>query len=140
MNTPGNLAGGILWVVRLVSRCLLLLLGALGALSGCSADSVSAPEPSLDSKGAFVAIATSQGDYELLRTLSVLGSGGDDDVFFVAPYAVHPQSFAEARELAQDPELQPKQAIAVGRRYITSRDWRVVWFRSVSFEEEAGFR
>lgn len=119
---------------------LLLLLLALSTASGCSADAVSEPEPKLDTKGAFVAVATDANDYELLRILAVLGNGSDDDAFFVLPYVVKPKTFEEARELAKDPSLAGRDVVAVGRRYFTSRDWRVVWFRSVSPEEEAAFR
>jgi hypothetical protein len=113
-----------------------MLLGALG----CSADVAPAPEPTLETRGAFVAIAENDSTYRLLRTLAVIGDGGPDDVFFVVPYLGAPKNFDQARELARDPSLPALETIAVGRRYILSRDWRVVWFRSVSVEEEAGFR
>jgi hypothetical protein len=118
-------------------RCLILALPLLGA---CSADHAPEPEPTLETKGAFVAVANDDDGYELLRTLAVIGSGRDDDAFFVAPYDVTPQSFEAARELAKDPSLPARPVVAVGRRYITSRDWQVVWFRSVSAEEEREFR
>lgn len=128
--------GATLRGVRLRYLFLLLALAA----AGCSADAVAEPEPTLDSKGAFIAIAADDGDYQLLRSLAVLGTGGDDDAFFVVPYLAKPKTFAEARELAQDPALPHRQVTAIGRRYITSREWRVVWFRSVSAEEDAQFR
>jgi hypothetical protein len=118
-------------------RCLVLALSLLGA---CSADHVPEPEPTLETKGAFVAVASDDGGYELLRTLAVIGSGRDDDAFFVVPYDVTPPSVEAARVLAQNPSLPAKPVVAVGRRYITSRDWQVVWFRSVSAEEEREFR
>jgi len=116
----------------------ILLLPLLSC--ACSADAVPEPEPTLDTKGAFIAVAADEGDYQLLRTLAVLGSGRDDDAFFVLPYLAKPGSFDEARELAQDPALPVGEVTAVGRRSITSREWRVVWFRSVSSEEQAAFR
>lgn len=115
---------------------LLLLLG----LSACSADSVSEPEPQLDTKGAFFAVVSDGGDLELYRTLAVLGDGDDDDAFFVLPYRAKPRSFAEATALAKDPELPRAPVTAFGRSYVTSREWRVVWFRSVSEEEQSEFR
>jgi hypothetical protein len=115
----------------------MLTLWLLGA---CSADHASEPEPTLETKGAFVAVASDDGGCELLRTLAVIGSGRDDDAFFVVPYDVAPQSFRAARELAKDPTLPTKPVVAIGRRYITSREWQVVWFRSVSAEEEREFR
>lgn len=120
-------------------RSLVVLLALLPA-SACSADAVPEPEPTLDTKGAFIAVAADEGDYQLLRTLAVLGSGQDDDAFFVVPYVSKPKTFEEARELAQNPALRHADVIAIGRRYITSREWRVVWFRSVSSEEEASLR
>ena len=120
-------------------RCLMLAL-SLSLLGACSADHASEPEPTLETKGAFVAVASDAGGYELLRTLAVIGPGRDDDAFFVVPYNVTPQSFEAAAELAKDPDLPTRPLIAIGRRYITSRDWKVVWFRSVSVEEEQEFR
>jgi hypothetical protein len=108
--------------------------------AGCSADVAPAPEPTLETKGAFLAVQDDDEGYRLLRTLTVIGDGSPDDVFFVLPYVGSPKNFAEARELAQDPSLPALDAIAVGRRYFLTRDWRVVWFRSVSAEEEASFR
>ena len=137
-----TLCPGFLRVVAstcMAGRRIIMLLPLL-ASSACSADAVPEPEPTLDTKGAFVAVATGDDDYELLRTLAVLGSGRDDDAFFVVPYVARAKTFAEARELAKDPDLPSREVTAVGRRYITSREWKVVWFRSVSFEEEAGFR
>ena len=122
-------------------RCLFLPLLALFAATACAADAVDVPEPTLDTKGAFIAVGLEGDDgYELLRSLAVLGDGSDNDVFFVASYGVKPVSFDEAREFAQDFSLEPREVITVGRVYITSREWRVVWFRSVSVEEEAAFR
>lgn len=112
----------------------------LGTLAGCSADAVPEPEPTLDTKGAFFAVVADAGELELYRTLAVLGEGNDNDAFFVVPYVPSPASFDDARELAKDPGLPHRPVVAIGRRYITSREWRVVWFRSVSYEEEASFR
>ena len=94
----------------------------------------------LDTKGAFLAVAADAGGYDLIRTLAILGSGLPDDAFFVIPYAVNPQSFEEARQLAQDPALPRRPLTFIGRNYITSRDWSAVWFRSVTSAEELEFR
>lgn len=137
MNAFSRPFAATMWRVK---RRALLAFGLAWALGACSADSVPVPEPTLDTKGAFVAVAADGDDYELYRILTVLGTGRDDDVFFVAPFVVRPKSFDEARELAKDPAQPTLQVTAVGRLYFTSRDWRVVWFRSVSPEETAGFR
>lgn len=119
---------------------LLASLLCSWVLAGCSADSVAEPEPTLDTKGAFVAVVGDSGELELYRTLAILGDGDDNDAFFVVPYLESPASFAAAREMAQDPSLPHRAVTVIGRRYVTSREWQVVWFRSVSYEEEASFR
>jgi hypothetical protein len=124
---------------RVSRRCSFVFFG-LFVLAGCSADKVPEPEPTLETKGAFIAVATDDGGYDLYRSLAVIGVGHDDDAFFVVPYLVEPTSFDEAREMAKDPALPAKPVIAISRNAITSHDWRVVWFRSVSSEEEAAFR
>jgi hypothetical protein len=134
-SAPGSL---VIDSWRVLLRHVLLLL-ALLPLGACSADAVAEPEPAIETKGAFIAVIV-DGEYELLRTLTVLGSGGQDETLFVVPYLVEPESFEEARELAKNPDLPKGEVRAIGKRYITLREWRVVWFRSVSPEEEAAFR
>lgn len=136
MSRRGSAESATLTTVLRRGVSSLLLLVAVG----CSADSVDLAEPELDTKGAFFAVSADAGDFELYRTLAVLGNGDDDDVFFVFPYLSRPTSLAEARELAKDPALAHGNVKAIGRRYFMSRTWKVVWFRSVSPEEEAEFR
>jgi hypothetical protein len=119
--------------------CLIFALSGW-VLAGCSADSAAEPEPTLDTKGAFVAVVGDAGELELYRTLAILGEGNDNDAFFVVPYIESPASFAAAREMAKDPDLPHRAVTVIGRRYVTSREWRVVWFRSVSYEEQESFR
>lgn len=125
--------------LQIVAR-VLVGLSLLALIAGCSADSAPEAEPTLDTKGAFFAVVADSGQLELFRTLAVLGEGKDNDAFFVVPYVPVPADFDAARALAKDPSLPHRDVIAIGRRYITSRPWRVVWFRSVSPEEEASFR
>jgi hypothetical protein len=110
-------------------------------LSACSADAVDAPEPELETRGAFVAVAADGGHgFELFRTLTVLGDGGEDDVLFFIRYAALPRSFEEARELAQDPELPVASDVTlIGKRYVHSRAWKVVWFRSLTEAEQSTY-
>jgi hypothetical protein len=115
-----------------------LLLSAL-SFAGCSADAVPEPEPTFNTRGAYFALVV-DGEYQLFRTLLVLSRDSQEEILFVVPYLATPGSFDEARELAKDPTLQAGQVTAIGRRYVVQREWRVVWFRSVSPEEEEEFR
>jgi hypothetical protein len=115
-----------------------LLLSAL-SLVACGADAVPEPEPTFDTRGAYFALVV-DGEYQLFRTLTVLARGTQDEILFVVPYVATPQSFDEARELAKDPTLPTREVTAIGHRYVVQREWRVVWFRSVSPEEEEAFR
>jgi hypothetical protein len=115
-----------------------MLLSAL-SLGACSADAVPEPEPTLETRGAYFAMVV-DGEYQLKRTLAVLALGSQDETLFVVPYLATPHSFEEARELAKDASLPAGDVIAIGRRYVIQREWKVVWFRSVSPDEEMGFR
>jgi hypothetical protein len=125
-----------------VARCVVALRGLPSTLlllaSACSADAVPEPEPTLETSGAFFAVEV-EGNLELYRTLAVLAAGSQDETLFVMHYAAAPRSYDEARELAQDPNLR-SEVIAIGRRFVTVRPWQIVWFRSVSPEEQEGFR
>jgi len=122
--------------VAVALRGLLLLTLLLS--SACSADAAPEPEPTLETAGAFFAVET-DAKLQLYRTLAVLDAGGQDETLFVLHYVAAPRSFDEARELAKDPNL-PSTTTAIGRRYVVMRPWQIVWFRSVSPEEQAGFR
>ena len=126
------------WATWSAATRALVALGCWSALAGCSADSLAEPEPTLDTKGAFFVVVADSGELELYRTLAILGEGNDSDAFFVVPYIESPESFAAARELAKDPQLPHRVVTVIGRRYITSREWRVVWFRVVGDEEQGG--
>jgi hypothetical protein len=130
-------AGSLACGASIASR-RALLLSAL-SLAACSADAVPEPEPTFATRGAYFALVV-DGEYQLLRTLLVLSRGSPDETLFVVPYIVTPASFDEARELAKDPTLPTGQVTAIGSRYVVQREWRAVWFRSVSPEEEEAFR
>jgi hypothetical protein len=122
-----------------------LWLGGLAsvtlALGACSADVAPEPAPTLDTVGAFVAVDEGEEALSLYRTLAVLGEGNSSDVLFMTRYSVAPQTYAEASALAKRRDLPAsKQATLLGRDYFDRRDWRVVWFRTLSFEEQAAFR
>jgi hypothetical protein len=104
---------------RRFGRAALLL--AIGA-AGCSADAAPEPEPRLTTPGAFIAI-----EKEANRPLIV----------FVGHYGPTAGSFEEARALSKDTRLRFG---TIGRFLDTDleqRNWRVVWFRTLT-EEESG--
>jgi hypothetical protein len=118
---------------------LALLIATL--LAGCSADTVAEPEPTLYTSGAFVAVDDEAGSFDLYRTLAVLGDGSTSDALFLTHYGVKPKSYAEATELAKQHDLIASPEVTVlGKGYFDRHEWRVVWFRSLSTEEQAALR
>lgn len=136
MSQARERSGGNVSAMR---RAMLTVLLAAISASGCSADAVSEPAPSYDTKGAFVAVVSDAGELELYRVLAALGQQFFDPLF-VTQYDVTPRSFAEAAELAKDPSLRHGPPVTIARKYFTSHESQVVWYRSVSAEEEADFR
>ena len=125
------------------ARARLALLPALLAvpLMACSADMAPEPEPTLYTSGAFVAVADDAGSYDLYRTLAVLGDGSTSDALFLTRYGVKPKSYEEAAELAKQHDLVAAPEVTVlGKGYFDRHEWRVVWFRSLSIEEQAALR
>ena len=123
----------MLWV--LCMRALLLALLATG-LGACSADAAEEPEPTIDTPGAFVAVQSEEGPYLLHRTLSVLLLETGEELLFATVYAAQARDFAEARELAQEPDLPKLRELeGVLKSELTSRSWKVVWFRTLTDEE-----
>ena len=127
-------------------RAACALLALSGALSGagsvaCSADVAPQPEPTVYTSGAFVAVDEGGAALTLFRTLAVLGNGSTTDAVFLTRYGVQPQSYAEATELAKRHDLPAADEVTVlGPAYFDTHDWRVVWFRSLSYEEQSAFR
>jgi hypothetical protein len=110
-------------------------------LGACSADVAPAPAPSLDTVGAFVAVDEGEEALGLYRTLAVLGDGSSSDVLFMTRYGVAPQTYEEASAFAKRRDLPASEEVTLlGKGYFDRHDWRVVWFRSLSYEEQAGFR
>ncbi len=122
---------------KVLACCVLLVAGA----SGCSADAVTEPEPTLDTPGAFVAVANDQGTYDIQRTLIALNVGNGKDAVFCQLYAPTAPDFEQARELAKDPELPLADALVlVLKEDVLARDWKVVWFRTLNEEERSVLR
>ena len=119
----------------------LWISGTALALSACSADSVPEPEPTLYTVGAFVAVDQGQDALTLFRTLAVLGDGSTSDALFLTRYGVQPETYEEAAGLAKRRDLPASEEVTILRKgYFDRHDWRVVWFRSLSHEEQAAFR
>ena len=113
-----------------------LVLPLLASLAGCSADAAPEPEPTLETPGAFVAVAIDDQGYRIWRTLSSIRLENRQEVLFFTAYAPIAEDFAEARALAQDPELEINQSLLVSsREYIVGQPWKVVWFRTLTDEE-----
>ncbi len=127
------------WMNR---RRVLLWLGASALeLGGCSSDAVPEPEPTVYTSGAFVAVADDRGDLELFRTLAVLGQGSPQETFFFGSYGLRPRDYEEATALAKRRDLDLSSELTLlGGADLRTHDWRVVWFRSLSNEEQAAFR
>jgi hypothetical protein len=84
--------------------------------------------------GAFFAV----GDTELFlyRTLKSLRIEGDV-ILFTTLYDVVPSSFENAREIAQDPSVPIRQTLVThSEALLTRHPLRVVWFRTLTKEEE----
>jgi hypothetical protein len=121
---------------RALSAFAASLLAVFSA--GCSADSVTPPEPGVETPGAFVAVQTASAGIQLFRTV---GRGALDDGDFLMVmilYAPRPASFAEARELARQPALPEEvHQFFVEQSRLASRPHEVVWFRTLTPEETA---
>jgi hypothetical protein len=108
------------------------------ALSGCASDDVQLPEAELVTPGAFVAVRGYDPEHEftLIRTIDRLDFEFETLLFF-STYDVNPTSWDDARELAKKHDLPLRQEIeAQPTGAITQRTWQVVWFRTLTAEEE----
>jgi hypothetical protein len=118
-------------------RCALALALASLFLPACASDTAPEPEPTLDDPGTFVGIQDSAGRITLLRTLlrSFLDNGAFLD--FTA-YDLEAASWSEARELAKGPDLPVRVLVfAVSEdMFVAETDYRVVWYRTLTEEEE----
>jgi hypothetical protein len=116
--------------------CITALVLALGV--GCSSDAIQAPEPTVTTPGAFVAIGPNDTDLQLYRVVEALSLSSGETLVFVIIYEGHPKSYEAARELAQQPNLPtliPITALALSE--LIQNSWKVVWFRSLTQEEIA---
>jgi hypothetical protein len=118
------------------TRSYVLLFAGVLALSSCSSDAPVEPEPAFDQRGAFVAVDQGADGLMLFRTLSpwVTESG---TFLFVTIYAVHPSSWDDAREISKNHDIPIDTVSGMFRRDdVAALPHRVVWFRTLTAEEE----
>lgn len=112
---------------------------SLSLLAGCASDALSPPEPELGTPGTFVAVRgyDAEGEIALLRVLDRLLID-KDRLLFMTVYDVRPESFEEAREMAKSHDIPIRLLIRVEPDFaVLNDDHRIVWFRSLTEEEEA---
>ena len=105
---------------------------------GCASDDVQLPQAELVTPGAFIAIEgyDPERDLTLIRTIDRLDFQFEILLFF-SKYDVAPTSFVEAAELAKEPELPLRTEIdAQPLAAIKEHRWQVVWFRTLTEEEQ----
>lgn len=111
---------------------LLALALALSMVAGCSADALPEPEPAVETPGAIVAMDTEGQGILLMQTQGILAGTGDP-ILFVDLYQDSPRDFAEARELARDPNLEVRtKDYFITLLTVISSPHEVVWYRSLA--------
>lgn len=102
------------------------------ALAACSADTVDAPEPGVETPGAFVGVDDDSLGIVILRTRGTTGLQTGDRILVVDVLEADPRSFEEARALARGPDLPvrtPNYFITL--RTVLTNPHEVLWFRSL---------
>jgi hypothetical protein len=117
-------------------RRKLLAFAVISVLLGaCSSEAMSPPEPEVAQAGAFIAVE-SEGGLSLMRTLKAIRIEGDN-VIFTTLYEVTPSSWDEAREIAKQRTIPIRDTLfTVSVGLLAGRPHRVVWFRTLTKEEE----
>jgi hypothetical protein len=131
--------GGILWsLLRLAFK--LVPFALLVATAACTGENQQFQLPSeLTVRGSFVAALDDDGHtYKLDRIL--LAERFPDDIETVLHFTMYEEtatSVEQATELAKRPFLYVKSPhVKVLARDFVSREWHVVWFRTLTPEEE----
>jgi hypothetical protein len=105
---------------------------ALG--SACSSESLPPPEPEVQHAGAF--FAAGDANLDLYRTLKALRIEGDT-ILFTTLYDVAPGSFADAESIARQSAIPIRQGlVTLSKTLLASHRHKVVWFRTLTKEEE----
>jgi hypothetical protein len=121
-----------------LARSATLVVFALSVLAGCSADSVSEPEPALERGGSFVAVTSTEGAIILLRTLRIVRLDGPESIYEAIVYEGQPSSYAEAKAWAQDRDWPVYDSHGIfSLQDVLSSDPEVVWFRTLTASEYA---
>jgi hypothetical protein len=124
-------------IARAIGGAALALLFA-GPLFGCASDAAHEPEPELLTAGTFAAVEgyDEPGHITLIRTLDHLQLE-NDALLFMTVYDVHPASWDEAREMAKSHDIPIRVEIRIEPiTAVTDNPHRVVWYRSLTQEEE----
>ncbi len=105
-------------------------------LGACASDAAEAPEPTLETPGAFVAQEVHEQEIHLFRVLGALHLENGQTMILMRRFAPRPTSFEAARELAKQPDLPIDLGLtsAVESEFITL-PYRVVWFRTLNEQE-----
>jgi len=117
---------------------LVLVLGAVISLGACSADHVDEPEPTITTPGAFLAVESEGGRLAIWRVLGEFRSTYDS-VYWMRIYEGLADDLAEARRMAQDPDLPVAQSVIMATP-ANLQGARVVWYRSIDDEERQAFQ
>lgn len=121
----------------MLCRTSMAVVAVAAALLGaCSSDAAVEPEPDIHTRGAFIAVRGEAG-LSLKRTLDTLVVQGST-LILVTEYAERPESWDEAREMAKRTDLLIEhEVVFLDEVGITQLEHRVVWFRTLTEEEEA---
>lgn len=122
-------------ITSLSRRAAILSLAALAA---CSSDAAPLPEADLGTPGAFVAVQDYEvpGEIALLRVLDHLQLE-NDRLLFLSVYDVKPASFDEAREMSKSHDIPLRLEIRIEPdKVVTDHPYEIVWFRTLTKEEQ----
>jgi hypothetical protein len=120
----------------IAGRLSVVLVPGLFALCSCSSDAPAEPEPRFDQPGAFVAMDEGAPSLLLFRTLSPWITEAQS-FLFVTVYDVEPKNWDEAREISKSHDIPLRKPLELlTREGVEVAPHRVVWFRTLTVEEE----
>lgn len=117
------------------ARAAFFLASLFALLPACATESVPEPEPTIFTRGAFVAVRVADGTLRLSRTLDTFETELDTSLI-ETEYDVHPRTFEEAHALARRPEIPIRLLVTVSSgNGVLAREHEVVWYRTLTEEE-----